>query len=79
LSCCPIYGVHFCTAYNIGNGSGFSVQEAIDAAVKRFESNQADFIASSCRENTLQFSPEVFREQFSTLVAEEYESFMRGK
>jgi hypothetical protein len=48
-------------------------------AINRLGANQVEYIVSSCRENALQVSPEVFRERLSTLVAEEDESFMRGK
>lgn len=49
------------------------------AAVDRFENNREAFTASACRDNAMRFSPEVFRERFSALVAAEYEKFMNRR
>jgi hypothetical protein len=57
-------------AYTVSNCNGFSVHKAIDAAVERLEPVQTECVAYCCRENTLQFSPEVFAEQSSKHNAE---------
>lgn len=51
----------------------------IVAAVERFETNREAFAAAACRDNAMRFSPEVFREQFSALVASEYQKFMSNR
>jgi len=52
---------------------------SVMAAVRHFENNREAFAASACRDNAMRFSPEVFRERFSALVAAEYEKFMSRK
>lgn len=45
-------------------------EEAIIAAVERFEANIGEFGPDFCRDNALRFAPDRFRQEYSRLVAE---------
>ena len=61
-----------CAGVDSPTGLFFETQteEAIIAAVERFEANIGEFRPDFCRENALRFSPERFRQEYSRLVAE---------
>ncbi|MEW6111018.1 MAG: glycosyltransferase family 4 protein [Thermodesulfobacteriota bacterium] len=51
-----------------------SVESLVDA-VERFESNQHVFTPSACRDNAMEFSPEIFSARFSEFVDAAYVKF----
>jgi glycosyltransferase involved in cell wall biosynthesis len=62
-------------------GLFFSEQssEAIVNAVHQFETQKDSITPQSCRENSLRFSPEVFRDLFKSFVQNEWEMFSKRK
>lgn len=53
--------------------------ESLVEAVRLFERKVESFSPANCRENAMRFSTDSFCEQFRSLVASEYEAFLKSK
>ena len=54
-------------------------EEAIIAAVERFEEHEAKIMPDACRENAVRFAPEQFRLVYSRLIAEAVRNFGQNR